>query len=156
MITLWDRVKMQPNELRDRSTHIIKKYNSHFNEGDYEISFLIAQSLFEDRVNVLWILGAWFNQSEDYWDVLKPDVRETKNKSITSKIYELKDWEVIDYPTANRWKKLMIVRNNLIHFSLFNTDEYTEKNSSQFFKEFRVVDRIIGEFKTQTNFYESK
>ena len=61
MITLWDRVKMQPNELRDRFTHIIKKYNSHFNEGDYEISFLIAQSLFEDRVNVLWILGACFN-----------------------------------------------------------------------------------------------
>ena len=49
MITLWERVKMGPDELRNRYTQIIKKYNSHFNDGDYEVCFLLSQSLFEDR-----------------------------------------------------------------------------------------------------------
>jgi len=156
MITLWERVNMKPNELRKRFTYIIKKYNQHFKDGDYEVSFLLAQSLFEDRINVLWILGAWHRKSDDYWDMLKPHIKEAKSKSITKKIFDLKDWEVINYSTAIRWKNLMLVRNNLIHFSLFNTEEYTKENSRKFFNQFRRADKLISEFKTQTNFYESK
>ena len=48
---------MEPTELRIRYTEIIKKYNSHFELGDYEVAFLLSQSLFEDRLNVYWILG---------------------------------------------------------------------------------------------------
>ena len=55
-----------------------------------------------------------------------------------------------------KWKKLIVLRNNLIHFSLFNVDEYTDRNSSKFFNEFRNVDKLIGEFKTETKFYEGK
>ncbi len=156
MVTIWDRVKMNPYELRERFSYIIKKYNNHFDEGDYEVSFLLAQSLFEDRLNVLWILGAWHQKTDDYWDVMKPDVRESKGKSITSKIYDLLDWQIINNSTFMKWKKLIVLRNNLIHFSLFNVNEYTEENSSKFFTEFRNADKLIGEFKTETKFYESR
>lgn len=155
MITLWDRVKMDSEELRERFSYIIKKYNTHFNDKDYEVSFLIAQSLFEDRVNVLWILGSWYQKTDDYWDVLKPEVNEYKGKPIFIKIRELLEWDVIDDSTAKRWKGLLNLRNNLIHFSLFNTDEYTDDVSSRFFNEFRNVDKLIGQFKKDTNFYES-
>lgn len=156
MITLWDRVKMDNDELRDRYTYIIKKYNKHFKDGDYEVSFLIAQSLFEDRLNVLWILGCWYNKTDDYWDVLKPEVKEYQYKGLTTKIRELKEWGIINYPSSRRWMKMVQVRNSLIHFSLFNTDEFTKENSRKFFNSFRKVDRIINEFKIQTKFNESK
>lgn len=155
MITLWDRVKMEPDELRERFSYIIKKYNTHFNDGDFEVSFLLAQSLFEDRVNVLWILGAWHQKTDDYWDVLKPEVDEYKRKSISIKIRELSEWDIINHSTAKQWKGLMNLRNNLIHFSLFNTDEYTEETCSRFFNEFRNVDKLIADFKRKTKFYES-
>jgi hypothetical protein len=41
MITIWERIKMEPTELRIRYTEIIKKYNSHFELGDYEVAFLL-------------------------------------------------------------------------------------------------------------------
>ncbi len=155
--TFWDRVKMNPDELRERFTHSIKKYNKHFKEGDYEVSFLLAQSLFEDRINVLWILCSWFQKSEEYWDVLKPDVKEYQRKGLSTKVMELKDWDIINYGTMLRWKKMIQVRNALIHFSLFNTDEFTLENSRKFYNAFRKADRIINEYKIKTDFYnESK
>lgn len=153
MTSLWDRIKMSPDELRERYTYSIKKYNTHLKEGDYEVSFLLAQSLFEDRVNVLWILGSWFQKSEEYWDVLKPEVKEYQRKSLTSKVIELNGWDVINYRTMLEWKKMIQVRNNLVHFSLFNTDEFTLEISKKFFNNFRKADKVLNNYKIKTNFY---
>ena len=157
MITIWERIKMEPTELRIRYTEIIKKYNSHFELGDYEIGFLLSQSLFEDRLNVYWILGSWYNKSVDYWDMLKPEPNEIKKVSLMSKIYNLRDWEMIDNSQFIKWRKLILKRNDLIHFSLFNTEEYTKEACDDFFISFRSVDKLISSFKIKTNFHnESK
>ena len=157
MITIWERIKMEPTELRIRYTEIIKKYNSHFELGDYEVAFLLSQSLFEDRLNVYWILGSWHTKSVDYWDMLKPEPNETKKVSLMSKTHNLRDWEMIDNSQFIKWRKLIQKRNDLIHFSLFNIEEYTKEVCDDFFNSFRSVDKLISSFKIKTNFYnESK
>ena len=153
MITLWERMKMEPDELRNRFSQIIKKYNSHFNDGDYEVSFLISQSLFEDRINVLWVLGSWHSENDDYLEWLKPRPDDTMKVSMKKKIDELKNWGIIDFTTFQKWKNLIHTRNNLIHFSLFNIEEYTSEISSSFFNEFRKIDKLITDFKIKTDFY---
>ena len=70
-----------------------------------------------------------------------------------SKVHNLRDWGMIDYSQFSKWKNLVQKRNDLIHFSLFNISEYTEEVCSEFFTSFRLVDKLITDFKIKTDFY---
>jgi len=64
---------------------------------------------------------------------------------------------MIDNSQFIKWRKLIQKRNDLIHFSLFNIEEYTKEVCDDFFNSFRSVDKLISSFKIKTNFYnESK
>ena len=148
MITIWERIKMEPTELRIRYTEIIKKYNSHFELGDYEVAFLLSQSLFEDRLNVYWILGSWHTKSDDYWDVLKPEPNETKKVSLMSKTYNLRNWEMIGsynlYFDYNLLKIIKFFIFSLYSYSKLSSNLYVIKYPSSF--EYLFYDSIPLQF----------
>jgi len=142
------REMMSGEELKKRYTKSIQRYNESIKEGDFFTSFMISSSLYEERLNVCFLLCMWEDLDEKFSLDNKPNHEWFLSYDIKAKARFIQDKGYINNKIRNNILFLAGARNNIIHLSFYNYDNKNlQRLSEKFFELFRQLDKVVSEIK---------
>ena len=137
-----ERTLVENKELGRIYTSVIEKYNECMDSEEYINSFILIQSLMEDRLYEMYQLYKY--ETEGNWYEL-----ETYHKMVDLK-------RIVNELGNNQWipqelKRNLItgveIRNKHIHFSFMGLESYDKDLSESFYYLFREVDKLLQKHK---------
>lgn len=126
---------------------VLSEYKRSFDGGNYLVSFLLIQSLLEDRLYVFYRMMLIHKNREEGIDEI-PDLEKIfRSIDIKDVIRELKKYGWIDDVFRDKIFRTVDIRNKHIHFSFMGYDNFTDDLCNGFYLQFRGVDKLIKKYK---------
>jgi hypothetical protein len=132
-----NREGLTPQERYDKFRQAFGTYNCYFKAGNLIGAFVIAFSIFEDRLMALYMLA------HEAKGLRKP----TGFKRLFAKLEFLRSHEIIDCNQEKEWKEIANIRNQKLHSAMWNLDEFSKKDCQQIISQARIVDKLTRKFK---------
>ena len=125
-------------DLGDVYKSVIERYNESLSNGDYLTSFLLIQSLFEDRCYVLYQIFT-LEKTGNYL-TLETFHKEVDLRNVLRDLYHSK-WLT---ESEHRTLQLSVnIRNKHIHFSFMGLESYDKELSETYYYLFREIDKMV-------------
>lgn len=124
-------------ELRDIYSNVLKRYRDSLDDEDYLTSFILIQSLLEDRIYVLYRLYSSVNGSQLSLETLH------RSYTLMRCIKDLTNDGWIPHLLSKDLITSTHLRNKFIHYSFIGLEHYDHKLSDGFYQLFRSVDKLI-------------
>jgi hypothetical protein len=128
---------------------VLSQFKKSFDDGNYLVSFLIIQSLLEDRIYVFYrIMLIHRNQSEGNDEI--PELNTIlRSKDVKDVIKELKSYGWVDDVLRDKLFNTLDIRNKHIHFSFMGIENFSEDLCKGFYNQFREIDKLIKKYKRE-------
>jgi hypothetical protein len=129
--------------------NVLNQYKKNLNEGNYLVSFLIIQSLLEDRIYVLYrMMLIHISRMEGNNEI--PVLEEIyKRNDVKDVVREIKKYNWMDDKFRDSLFNTLDIRNKHIHFSFMGFENFTEDICNGFYNQFREVDKLIRNYKKE-------
>jgi len=129
--------------------NVLNQYKKNLNEGNYLVSFLIIQSLLEDRIYVLYrMMLIHISRMEGNNEI--PVLEEIyKRNDVKDVVREIKKYNWMDDKFRDSLFNTLDIRNKHIHFSFMGFENFTEDICNGFYNQFREVDKLIRKYKKE-------
>ena len=132
-------------DLGDVYKSVIERYNESLSNGDYLTSFLLIQSLFEDRCYVLYQIFIY--QTTGSYLTLETFHKEVDLRRVIRKLFD-SNWLT---ETEHKTLQLSVnIRNKHIHFSFMGLESYDKELSETYYYLFREIDKMVQKRKRST------
>ena len=129
--------------------NVLTQYKKSFDEGNYLVSFLIIQSLLEDRIYVFYRMMLIHKNRKDGKDEIPELEKIFRSIDVKEVIKELKKYGWIDDGLRDKLFNTLDLRNKHIHFSFMGIENFSEDLCSGFYTQFREVDKLIRKYKKE-------
>ncbi len=140
------RSEINRNGLGNVYRRVLQEFNENREKGNYLVSFLLIQSLLEDRIYVLYRMMLIHQNLKTTGDI--PELEKIfRSIDVGDSIKQLKKYGWIDDILRDKLFSTLDVRNKHIHFSFMGLDNFTEDLCNGFYKQFREVDGLIRKYK---------
>lgn len=137
------REEVRDSRLKELYRESIEEFNDYLKVEDYISSFILIQSLLEDRIKVLYRLVRKVRNGEDL--SLKQLNQELKTPKVMIK--ELWNNHTISQTMYKDLKNSLDIRGNHIHYIFMDLDSMDKELSMSFYKLFRRVDKIVQRYR---------
>ena len=130
--------------LRELYKECIDEFNYCMKVEDHITSFILIQSLLEDRIKVLYRLVRKVRDGKDL------SVRQLNQELKTPKVMIKELWNnhTISQTMYKDLKNSLDIRGNHIHYIFMDLDSMDKELSMSFYKLFRRVDKIVQRYRT--------
>jgi hypothetical protein len=132
-------------DLGDVYKSVIERYNESLSNGDYLTSFLLIQSLFEDRCYVLYQIFIY--QTTGSYLTLETFHKEVDLRKVIRELFDSNWLTETDYKTL---QLSVNIRNKHIHFSFMGLESYDKELSETYYNLFREIDKMVQKRKRST------
>lgn len=158
------RNQLNGKQLYENYKVAINQFNKSLENEEYIVSFLLAVSLMEERITACYVMLKWYDNilmNEDKvdgvdlmkWDMeYKPSSGEIERTGIGEKLLFIQNKEYISRNKKDEVVSASLKRNNLVHLSFHNIDNYSTEVCNRFFEYYRYFDKISLQIKKDLSF----
>ena len=161
------RNQLNGEQLYENYKVAINQFNKSLENEEYIVSFLLGVSLMEERITACYVMLKWYdnilmNEEEVNdvdlikWDTeLKPSSGEIERTGIGEKLSLIQDKKYISRNKKDEVVSATLKRNNLVHLSFHNIDNYSTEVCNRFFEYYRYFDKISNQIKKDIDFLKN-
>ena len=169
------RNQLNGKQLYENYKVAINQFNKSLENEEYIVSFLLAVSLMEERITACYVMLKWYDNIlmneervkgvvDDYGFSLdgidlrkfdekyKPSSGEIERTGIGEKLSFIQNKEYISRNKKDEVVSASLKRNNLVHLSFHNIDNYSTEVCNRFFEYYRYFDKISLQIKKDLSF----
>ena len=169
------RNQLNGKQLYENYKVAINQFNKSLENEEYIVSFLLAVSLMEERITACYVMLKWYdnilNKEERVKEVAdelgipldninlrkfdekyKPSSGEIERTGIGDKLSLIQKKEYITRNKKDEVASATLKRNNLVHMSFHNIDNYSTEVCNRFFEYYRYFDKISLQIKKDLSF----
>lgn len=146
------RADLDSEVLRENYKQAIKQYQKSLEEESYIVSFILATTLYEERLNICYLLLLWYDRDKDFSIDKKPTQSEIIEVDVKTKLNFLQEKKYINNKQKNKALWISGSRNTLIHMSFHNIDNYSFELCEKTMRLFRKIDEISRKIKKDLGF----
>lgn len=152
LIDFQTRGDLDGETLRENYKNAIKQYQKGIEEENYLISFIIATTLYEERLNICYLLLKWYENDKNFDMEKKPTQSDIIEVNIKTKLKFIQQKKYINNKKVNKALWVSRSRNILIHMSFHNLDNYSFELCENTMDLFRKIDEISRKIKEDLGF----
>ncbi|MDB9853392.1 hypothetical protein OAC35_02475 [Flavobacteriaceae bacterium] len=152
LIDFQTRGDLDGETLRENYKNAIKQYQKGIEEENYLISFIIATTLYEERLNICYLLLKWYENDKNFDMEKKPTQSDIIEVNIKTKLKFIQQKKYINNKKVNKALWVSGSRNILIHMSFHNIDNYSLELCENTMDLFRKIDKISKNIKEDLGF----
>ena len=152
LIDFQTRGDLDGETLRENYKNAIKQYQKGIEEENYLISFIIATTLYEERLTICYLLLKWYENDKNFDMEKKPTQSDIIGVDIKTKLDFIQQKKYINNKTKNKALWISGSRNTLIHMSFHNLDNYSFELCENTMDLFRKIDEISRKIKEDLGF----
>ena len=152
LIDFQTRGDLDGETLRENYKNAIKQYQKGIEEENYLISFIIATTLYEERLTICYLLLKWYENDKNFDMEKKPTQSDIIEVNIKTKLKFIQQKKYINNKKVNKALWVSGSRNILIHMSFHNIDNYSLELCENTMDLFRKIDEISRKIKEDLGF----
>jgi hypothetical protein len=152
LIDFQTRGDLDGETLRENYKNAIKQYQKGIEEENYLISFIIATTLYEERLTICYLLLKWYENDKNFDMEKKPTQSDIIEVDIKTKLKFIQQKKYINNKKVNKALWVSGSRNILIHMSFHNIDNYSLELCENTMDLFRKIDEISRKIKEDLGF----
>ncbi len=151
--TDWEtRSQLDGETLRKNYKNAINQYQKSLEEENYIVSFILATTLYEERLNICYLLLKWYENDKNFDMEKKPTQSDIIGVDIKTKLDFVQQKKYINNKKKNKALWISGSRNTLIHMSFHNLDNYSFELCENTMDLFRKIDEISRKIKEDLGF----
>jgi|TARA_Y100000385_G_C13087014_1_gene636878 hypothetical protein len=152
LIDFQTRGDLDGETLRENYKNAINQYQKSLEEKNYIVSFILATTLYEERLTICYLLLKWYENDKNFDMEKKPTQSDIIDVDIKTKLKFIQQKKYINNKKVNKALWVSNSRNILIHMSFHNLDNYSFELCENTMDLFRKIDEISRKIKEDLGF----
>ena len=152
LIDFQTRGDLDGETLRENYKNAINQYQKSLEEKNYIVSFILATTLYEERLTICYLLLKWYENDKNFDMEKKPTQSDIIDVDIKTKLKFIQQKKYKNNKKVNKALWVSNSRNILIHMSFHNLDNYSFELCENTMDLFRKIDEISRKIKEDLGF----